>query len=815
MSRVYDGSIPNRKGTKLMHRLGGKLPFESAIEERTLWLLDGSPLVRHVERAPSVTVFLPDGKETVYTADFRVHLADGRTLTLECKPAAVLRVLLEQEMGLWRARAEVQGQQGQPLYIVLDTDSSPAAFEQAKQVTPYAKFPVGSEVRQSLEHLLRERGPTPFQELRAYLAATAELDPLGASAALYSLLAQGVLVAETDGRFPDCRLDLWNGALPVAVPPVGRPFAAVVEALAMEQVDVSALPTVPYTVHEQRFLTTERGQRSLKLFSALHRQEGHLSAEKLEALERETGVSRRTIQRFRRKMRDSGAQSLTFTSFAKEILATPQHPRRRIDLQVTAIIERLAEQSYFIHLGYASPKDGIYRARSVNDLFEMVRKECLSAGLTPPVYNTVKAFLEQMAARDPVKATERRYGKEASQKVEARQGHLGITRYGELIGIDCTPADVFTVEGRLMIDLRGRKRPEKAIRAHIVTVVDIATGQVLRSAIYADAIKAAYVLQTLRDIFLGNNDALAQAGMTAFPQAQGLPAAIRMDSGTEFLNRHVERALNGLGVDVVRRNKFSRHHGGMEERTIGSLVHMHHVLPGTTSYDINSRGEYDAQKGAVLDLAQLNRFHQLCVERYNALVAPLQTMTRQEHAAHLLERGQNLWRPVSEDQLQFLQTRMHPQEIRRCRATGVHLHDLQYTSAKLAPLIVQRAQVEVFYDPDDISVAKAADMTTGEIFEIFALLPQGIERPLSLAAWTEVKGRFREARRQALDNVKTPQQIAAETLAVSAEHARRKGKSVIPISEHAVLRGKKLKAVTEVEEAEIEFEVNMPEEASA
>lgn len=814
----YDPSLQARKGKVLLHRLEVSLPFESTIEERLLRLLDVCVQVRRVERAPGVQVFLPDGTSQTYTPDYTVELTGGSVLSLECKPMVLLPSLLEAQPVEWQARAYRLEQEGRPLHFVTERDLPPVWLQQAKTFGSFHGVEVSEGVRRHALQVLSERGAMPMTELRAYLGGVKAGEHVDAT--LYGMLARYELVADIGTPLPDCMIDLSNGgSLPFPPPPVGLPLREVLAQVRPDEVAEGAVPPVPAVSQaETRFLKTQRGQRALRLFTLYSDPSVPLTATRVEELMKTVGVSRRTLFHFRQALLQAGAPGLTFSDLLPHLTGEGgRKPRRQVVVDVATIMERLTRDHYFVPLGTPG------RARSISDLHQMVRKACLAEELVPPVYNTVKKFVARMEQRDPVAAATLRQGREAAQKLEARQGRLEIRRYGELIGIDCTPCDVFTrEEGVIAVPHRsGRGKSQRhrdAQRGNIVTVVDVATSQILRSAVFSGAISAARILHVLRDVFLGDTGSIRAAGVIEVPQARGLPQAVRMDAGTEFVNRQVSRVLAYLGIEVVPRSKWNRHFGGVEERTIGTLSHLHHVLPGTSTNNITNRGEYDAQRGALLTITDLDRFHQRAVERHNALCAPLSALTRQQHAQRLLDTGMSVWRPLSASQEAYLRQRMHPQEIRKCCRDGLSLHGLTYTSPQLAPLIVKQAKVEVLFNPDDISVAQAVHPETGVLIELEARLPEGLAGPLSLQAWVEIKGRLSESRQAALDRVRTPQQLVAEVMQVreqkkerpQAQERRGKQQRTPPLAALKPLPVEKSGSASRIKSADVLFDDNPP-----
>jgi hypothetical protein len=686
----------------------------------------------------------------------------------QCKPVDLFSQLLREETAKWEARVVRFEGMNQPLHMLTDRDLIGSHVQQATAFGSFFHAPEDPKIRETALVFLRERSALLLSILRQHIRVLTRCSNAELDSTLLGMLARHELIAEGTKSATDWIIDLPGRSIQTLAVTLGTPIRILLANLSANTLDDrEKSPKLSLELRlERKFLATDRGRKSLELFTRFSDPTPKLSAAFVRQLCEEVGVSKTTFYRFRDALIQAGAPGIVFADLVPYLVGSlPRGPKRQVEPKIATLIEVWAKKAYFVPLGKPD------RARSVNDLYEMVRKDCLSKGLSPPAYTTVQRFVKQISARDPILAMQLREGREAAQKLEPRQGHLSVQRYGELLGIDCTPCDVMaTPEGLELHEARaGRgkgQRRKNAKRGNFVTVTDTATSQVLRSTLFAGSVSAEQILEVLHDVFLGDTSDLSDAGVTTLPQALGLPMRIRMDSGSEFVNRQVKRVIGRLGIEPLSRNKWSRHHGGTEERTIKTLSHAHHVLPGTTMNNISNRAGYDSALGAVITIESINRYHQQFVERHNNLCAPLQELSRHQHAQDLLERGVTCWRTASPSQLEYLRTRMYPQELRVPKRTGVELHGLKYTSPRLGPLIIKKVEVEITYSADNIRMATVIDPGTGELIEVVARLPEGFdEGPISLAIWNLYKGRTRKANRIALDRVKTPQQIAAEVMA--------------------------------------------------
>ncbi len=780
MSSIYanPNGLTSRKGNALLTRFKTTLPFESTIEERLIRVLDADLDIVTVKRAETVKVFSFDGSSHEYTADFEVSLINQQTYVLECKPQNLLHDILVEDLSKWTARAMLLKQQDKPLHIITDDDLPDSLIQKSISYTPFFNTFPYPDVEKTAMEFLQERGYLPLSTLRLHIRSITQRSFPEIDSTLYGLIARNELIANESNFSPNCLVDLPNRHLEPTRTPLGKLVQALLIDLPKPTPRLEPKMN-PALILEQKFLATGRGQKALELFSVYNNPNVPITKQLAKELTQKIGVNARTLFRFRLSLIEAGAPNIIFTELVPFLTgATPIRPKRQVEDKVATIIEEFCLKNYFVPVG--SPTN--HRASTMAELHEMIRKACLQKELSPPAYTTVKRFVEKIIKRDPIKATKARDGQEKADSLEARQGKLIVLRYGEVIAVDCSPCDVFfqksKAELHFKIHSRGKnQRKENATRGNFVTVADIATGQVLRSVIFESGIGGAEILEVLRDVFLRDQKLFSQNDIVSIPQGFGLPQRIRLDSGSEFTNKQVARVLAHLGIERVTRNSYTKHYGGREERIIGILSHSHHVLVGTTMNTIEKRGVYQAQANAVLDFADLNRFHQKNVERYNNLHAPLHEYTRHQHAQHLVDNGVTAWRILSQSQLDYVTNRMHPEEDRLTIQKGISMFGLKYQSDALRPLIIRRAKLNISYNPDDICVVNAIHPDTGERIPLTAELPEGFEPPISKKLWYEYRHRVRKAARQAQDAVETPQEIVADVMAKKTERTIEQKKS--------------------------------------
>jgi len=84
----------------------------------------------------------------------------------------------------------------------------------------------------------------------------------------------------------------------------------------------------------------------------------------------------------------------------------------------------------------------------------------------------------------------------------------------------------------------------------------------------------------------------------------GKPTVIQADNAKEFRGNMLKRASQEHGFDIKFRKVKKPNYGGHIERLLGTLLKEIHNLEGATSANPQEKGEYDAQKNAVMTLGE-------------------------------------------------------------------------------------------------------------------------------------------------------------------------------------------------------------------
>lgn len=781
---------PDRKGEHTLIRLQVTVMYESLIELNLLEALDFDPTVRSVRRADTIEYHDTQGKLHHYTPDYHVvRAAPGQqesTSIYECKPRRLLRGLISKDYLVWTVRASVLEQQGLRLVVVTDDDLRGPRLAHAQRFGGF----VHSVPRPDLKRLL-------ISELSASRLTLGELSGrvklrvpveqqtltwnLGLFDTLYHLIAVGELHADLLAHpGENCPVWLAEAAGPSELAPLGLEIGVYLRRHLNgwppdPQPEPDVLPDDQHNRITTAFLATERGASYLKLFSLYSNPDDRLGDARRSFLRREVGCSDATLYRFRGVLRAAGPGS-TFDDLVPLLSHADHAPTFMVEEEVQEIIKATIGSNYRVRIGVTG------RCETVVNLHHLITRACEARDLLPPANSTVKRYLDKERAADPVGFMSDRYGDEEASKLRARQGSYATNAYGELLAIDCTPCNVFIdAEGNTFVRPKPRREKTKqkkkrdkkarsalALRPTMITLLECTTSEVLNSKLVYGAVTAADVLKLVGETFLREQDFQRQCGVTSLPGFQGLPARIRMDSGTEFKNNDLQRALQSLGIQVIRRNKGTRHYGGVEERTLGTLVRSQHILPGTTMHNVQARGEYQAKANATIDFERLSMYHQVIVERHNLSPAPGQAVSRHAHAQSLIQSGQIAIRQPSPQQLQYLHQRMLPVEFRSCQRAGIELFNLHYVShtVEMNELIHARARVQVMYTPTDLRTVFLVHPDGERLIVLKAKPPYGLDfaRPLTKANWEKFWATVQEGRKSTLQGHRPYQELLNEVM---------------------------------------------------
>ena len=214
---------------------------------------------------------------------------------------------------------------------------------------------------------------------------------------------------------------------------------------------------------------------------------------------------------------------------------------------------------------------------------------------------SASTWLRRLKRLNAYEVMARRDGERSAKKFfRAVTGTVKVSRILERVEMDHTPLNLFVVDNRTYMPL-GRPDLTVALcrRSRCLVGYWISfTGH------GADA-----VLGCLRHVvqpktYIEEKYPAIQLGWPCF----GIPAAIYVDNGMEFVGDDMAAACSDLGIDIfylpARRPQWK---GGVE-RFLKTFNHsLIHTIPGTTFEKITARKDYDPTKHALITLEDLER----------------------------------------------------------------------------------------------------------------------------------------------------------------------------------------------------------------
>ncbi|CDZ67523.1 TniA protein [Neorhizobium galegae bv. orientalis] len=352
--------------------------------------------------------------------------------------------------------------------------------------------------------------------------------------------------------------------------------------------------------------------------------------------------------------------------------------------------------------------EAIYCARerpSVSAVHDHVLRVCHQLGLRSPSWKAVKARVDQSDQRQLVRFRE---GARAAQQLFGPVVGEYSAQYAlQVVQIDHTLVDLFIVDA---VSRQPLQRP------WLTLGIDVASRMVTGFFLSLESPSSTSVALAIQQMVLPKDSWLASRDIEAEWPVFGLPDVIHLDNGREFHGKALVRGAAEHGIDLQYRPVARPHYGGHIERLIGTMMGAVHFLPGSTSSDLSSRGDYDPQRHAIMTLDELERWLALqIVGRYHADIHSglrLPPNTAWQDAVSARPHHRRL--PYDEHRflLDFL-----PFEERHVRRDGVHLFGLRYWDDVLSPLAGGPGKLCVRYDPRDLSTVfvEAPDRSTWPI----------------------------------------------------------------------------------------------------
>ncbi|HBH6857530.1 TPA: transposase [Proteus mirabilis] len=321
--------------------------------------------------------------------------------------------------------------------------------------------------------------------------------------------------------------------------------------------------------------------------------------------------------------------------------------------------------------------------RSLAAFHREVAQACKAQKLRAPARNTVAL---RIAGLDPLKATRRREGQDASRSLQGVGGEPpAVTAPLEQVQIDHTVIDLIVVDER---DRQPIGRP------YLTIAIDVFTRCVLGMVVTLEAPSSVSVGLCLVHVACDKRPWLEGLNIEMEWPMSGKPRLLYLDNAAEFKSEALRRGCEQHGIRLDYRPLGQPHYGGIVERIIGTAMQMiHDELPGTTFSNPDQRGDYDSENKAALTLRELERWLTLAVGTYHGSV---HNGLLQPPAARWAEAIARTGVPTVITRTTAFLVDFLPIIRRTLTRTGFVIDHIHYYADALKPWIARR-------DPRDIS----------------------------------------------------------------------------------------------------------------
>ena len=331
--------------------------------------------------------------------------------------------------------------------------------------------------------------------------------------------------------------------------------------------------------------------------------------------------------------------------------------------------------------------------RSLAAFHREVAQACKAQKLRAPARNTVAL---RIAGLDPLKATRRREGQDASRSLQGVGGEPpAVTAPLEQVQIDHTVIDLIVVDER---DRQPIGRP------YLTIAIDVFTRCVLGMVVTLEAPSSVSVGLCLVHVACDKRPWLEGLNIEMEWPMSGKPRLLYLDNAAEFKSEALRRGCEQHGIRLDYRPLGQPHYGGIVERIIGTAMQMiHDELPGTTFSSPDQRGDYDSENKAALTLRELERWLTLAVGTYHGSV---HNGLLQPPAARWAEAIARTGVPTVITRTTAFLVDFLPIIRRTLTRTGFVIDHIHYYADALKPWIARRDRLPAFLirrDPRDIS----------------------------------------------------------------------------------------------------------------
>ena len=242
------------------------------------------------------------------------------------------------------------------------------------------------------------------------------------------------------------------------------------------------------------------------------------------------------------------------------------------------------------------------------DAVEEVARQCRLAKIPAPHSTTVRRRID---ALDPASVLRRRgLHSEARDRYQASRGEFPGGHFPlEVVQIDHTPGNV------ILVDEFERK---PVGRPYITLAIDVYSRMVVGAYVSFEEPSTLSVAMCLSQAICPKADMLAAMNVPGDWPVWGLMRTLHCDNAKEFRGHALQRACEEYGIDLQFRPKRQPQYAGTIERLMGTASRFLSTIPGKTFANPQERKNYDAEKQAVMTLAEFqSQFFDWIVNHYH------------------------------------------------------------------------------------------------------------------------------------------------------------------------------------------------------
>lgn len=234
------------------------------------------------------------------------------------------------------------------------------------------------------------------------------------------------------------------------------------------------------------------------------------------------------------------------------------------------------------------------RNPTVSKFYKRLKARCRHAGLIPPHRNTFDNRIKALSQRE---RDEIRFGPKVAAAMHS-------TFPGRFPGADF-PLAVTQIDHTLLdIILVDDVKHLSVGRPWLTLIMDVYSRMVLGFEISFDPPNSMSVGLCLAHAILPKEEWLAKHDIHISWPCWGFMRKIYADNAGEFRGDMMKRACKEYGMDLEWRVVKTPRYGAHIESLLGTILEEIHTLPGTTFSNPKERGDYDAEKEAVLTQSQ-------------------------------------------------------------------------------------------------------------------------------------------------------------------------------------------------------------------